>query len=219
MAQLFHPSFNTIGKWLPVGMVLILSAAACADYLYFGSSWVTGKERFVDQPVPFSHLHHVRGLGIDCRYCHTTVETSSFAGYPPTKTCITCHSEIFRDAPMLAPVRDSWRSGMPMRWNRVNNVPGYVFFDHSTHVQNGIGCSSCHGNVALMPMMQQAASLRMAWCLDCHRQPEKYLRPRDQIFNTDYQPPKNQLALGTELAKEHHLLSPQMMQSCSLCHR
>ncbi|HEX4123083.1 MAG TPA: cytochrome c3 family protein [Tepidisphaeraceae bacterium] len=219
MAQLFHPSFNTIGRWFPLAVIVILASAAWADWLWFGSSWATGAGRFVDQPVPFSHLHHVRGLGIDCRYCHTTVDTSSFAGFPPTKTCITCHSEIFRDAPMLEPVRESWRTGLPMHWNRVNNLPGYVFFDHSAHVQNGVGCSSCHGNVALMPMTAQAVSLQMAWCLDCHRQPENYLRPRSEIYNTDYKPPKDQRELGRELAKQYHILSPEMMQSCSLCHR
>ena len=147
------------------------------------------------------------------------VETSAFAGVPPTKTCMTCHSQIWRDAPMLQPVRQSWQTQQPMHWNRVNNLPGYVFFNHSAHIQKGVGCSTCHGNVALMPLMMQAAPLQMAWCLDCHRNPEKFLRPRDQIFSMDYQFPPDQLVLGKKLATDYHVLSKQMMETCSLCHR
>lgn len=219
MAQLFHSSLNTIGRALPAAVVLLVAAAAWANVLWHRSGWSTGASRYVDQKVQFSHEHHVRGLGLDCRYCHTSVETSAFAGLPPTKTCMTCHSEIWRDAPMLQPVRESWRSQQPLHWKRVNNLPGYVFFNHSAHVQKGIGCSSCHGNIALMPLTMQAASLQMDWCLNCHRSPEKFLRPRDEEFNVDYRPPADQIALGKALAKKYHLLSRQMMESCSLCHR
>ena len=219
MAQLFHPGLNTIGRSIPLIVILLLGIGTFVGWRWERSSWTTSQGRFVDQPVPFSHSHHVRGLGIDCRFCHTGVETSSYAGLPPTKTCMTCHSQIWRDAPMLEPVRTSWSGHTPIRWNRVHNLPGYVFFNHSAHIQNGVGCSSCHGNVALMPLMYQAASLQMDWCLNCHRNPEKFLRPRDQIFNTAYQPPADQLALGAKLVKDYQILSPRMMQSCSLCHR
>lgn len=219
MAQLFHPSLNTVCKSLPFAVIFLVAAAAWGDWMWFGSSWSTNQGRYVDQPVPFSHEHHVRGLGLDCRYCHTTVETSNYAGLPPTKTCMSCHSEIWRDAPILQPVRDSWSHNQPMRWNRVNNLPGYVFFNHSAHIQHGIGCSSCHGNVELLPLMLQQAPLQMAWCLGCHRNPEMFLRPRDQIFNTAYQFPANQAEVGQRLANQYHIMSTQMMQTCSLCHR
>ena len=219
MAQLFHPALNVAGRALPLIVILSVIAASFAGMELSNGSWATGQGRFIDQPVPFSHEHHVRGLGLDCRYCHTGVETSAFAGLPPTKTCMTCHSQIWRDAPMLQPVRQSWQTQQPMHWNRVNNLPGYVFFNHSAHIQKGVGCSTCHGNVALMPLMMQAAPLQMSWCLNCHRDPEKFLRPRDQIFNMNYQPPPNQIVLGNKLAADYHLLSKQMMETCSLCHR
>lgn len=219
MAQLYHPSVNTIARTLPFLVVGLIAVGAWADWRWFNSSWDTGQGRYVDQPVQFSHEHHVRGLGLDCRYCHTGVETSNFAGLPPTKTCMTCHSEIWRDAPILQPVRDSWRTNTPLRWNRVNNLPGYVFFNHSAHIQHGVGCSSCHGNVELMPLTMQAAPLQMAWCLNCHRDAAMYLRPRDQIFNTAYQFPPNQREVGQALVKQYHVMSSQMLQTCSLCHR
>ena len=221
MAQLFHPSLNNLCRTLPFAVILVVVGGSWASWRFSSSSWVTNENRFVDQVVPFSHLHHVRGLGIDCRFCHTGVEQSSYAGLPPTKTCMTCHSQIWRDAQILQPVRDSWSNHQPIRWNRVNNLPGYVYFNHSAHVNNGVGCSSCHGNVALMPLMYQAAPLQMDWCLNCHRNPERYLRPRNEIFNTAYQPGDDdvQLALGRKLVAEYHILSPRMMQSCSTCHR
>lgn len=219
MSQLFHPSVNTVCKTAPFLIIAVVAVASWSGWLWFGSSWQTGQSRYVDQVVPFSHEHHVRGLGLDCRFCHTGVETSSYAGLPPTKTCMSCHSEIWRNAPMLKPVRDSWRLNEPMRWKRVNNLPGYVFFNHSAHIQHGIGCSSCHGNAALMPLTYQAAPLQMAWCLKCHRNPEQYLRPYNQVFNVSYAFPADQAKVGAKLAKQYHLLSKQMMQSCSLCHR
>ena len=219
MAQLFHPSLNTVCKAVPFAAILVAVSVTWADWAWQRSSWQTSQGRFVDQEVPFSHLHHVRGLGIDCRFCHTGVETSSYAGLPPTKTCMTCHSQIWRDAQVLQPVRDSWAKREPIRWNRVHNLPGYVYFNHSAHVNNGVGCSSCHGNVALMPLMYQASSLQMDWCLKCHRNPEQFLRPRDQIFNTAYQPPADQLAVGRALVEQYRILSPRLMQSCSTCHR
>src|SRR5262249_42777472 len=148
------------------------------------------------QSIPFSHQHHAGVLGIDCRYCHTSVEHSSFAGIPPTKICMNCHSQIWVGSEMLAPVRQSYRADTPLEWSRVYNLPGFVYFDHSIHVQKGVGCSSCHGEVDLMPFTFQAPSLLMEWCLDCHRHPEKELRPRDEVFNMGYEKPADQIELG-----------------------
>jgi hypothetical protein len=184
------------------------------------------------QPAPFSHQHHVAGLGIDCRYCHTSVETSSFAGIPPTQTCMNCHSQIWLGAPLLEAVRESFRSGKSLVWTRVNALPDFVYFDHSIHINKGVGCNTCHGPVDRMPLMYNYASLQMEWCLDCHRDPGKYLRPRDQVFNMRYEPPSSfnplsfegtqyfdQLSLGLDLIKKYNLRSVADITSCSTCHR
>ena len=169
-----------------------------------------------EQPVPFSHEHHAGGLGIECRYCHTTVETSSFANIPATKICMNCHSQMWAASPTLEPVRESYLTGRSIAWTRVHDLPGFVYFNHSIHVHKGIGCSTCHGRVDRMPLTWQAESLRMQWCLDCHRNPERYVRPVDKIFAMDYQPPADQLALGKRLVREYDIHS---LTSCSTCHR
>jgi hypothetical protein len=169
-----------------------------------------------EQPVPFSHAHHVAGLGIDCRYCHTSVETSATAGIPPTKTCMNCHSQIWSDSPTLEPVRESFRSERSIEWVKVNDLPDFVYFNHSAHVNQGVGCTTCHGRVDRMPLMWQEASLTMEWCLDCHRHPERYLRPREEVFNASYEPPADQLALGRSLAAQYGI---HTRTSCSTCHR
>ncbi len=185
------------------------------------------------QPVPFSHQHHNAGLGIDCRYCHTSVENSSFAGIPPTKTCMNCHSQIWTNAALLEPVRESYRTGNSILWIRVHDLPDYVYFNHSIHVNKGVGCASCHGPVNKMPLMYQANSLQMEWCLNCHRAPEKFLRPRDQIFNMNYEEPSeskpvrladgtaftDQIALGTELKHRYNVRTVEDITSCNTCHR
>jgi hypothetical protein len=200
-------------------MVVVLIALGCMSWGVENSSYVTGQQIMLEQPIPFSHEHHVGGLGIDCRYCHTSVADSSFAGLPPTKTCMTCHSQIWTNAPMLEPVRESWRTGVPIRWQRVNTVPQYVYFDHSIHIQKGVGCATCHGKVNEMPLMQQNASLQMSWCLNCHRKPEQFLRPREEVFSMNYQPPDDQLALGKELCDRYHVRSSQALTDCYTCHR
>jgi len=167
--------------------------------------------------VPFSHKHHVQGLGLDCRLCHTTVETSTFAGMPSTETCMTCHSQVWKDAPMLAPVRDSFATDTPLRWDRVHDTPDFVFFNHSIHVAKGIGCASCHGEVDQMPLTRQSHTLYMKWCLDCHRQPEKFIRPHDEVFTVDYQS-TNQVAIGKQLVRDYHVQTAQLTD-CSMCHR
>ncbi|HEX2972485.1 MAG TPA: cytochrome c3 family protein, partial [Tepidisphaeraceae bacterium] len=181
------------------------------------SPWSTGVNRFVQQPVPFSHEHHVGGLGIECRYCHTSVETSSSAGIPPTHTCMTCHSKIWLNAPILEPVRNSWATGVPLHWNRVYNLPQFVHFNHAIHVNKGIGCSTCHGRVDQMPLMQQVNPMVMQWCLDCHRQPEQFIRPRGEVFNMQWQPPPDQLTQGAKLVKEYNVNKRQLI-NCSVCH-
>jgi hypothetical protein len=172
-----------------------------------------------EQPVPFSHQHHVGVLEIDCRYCHTTVEHSSYAGMPATKTCMNCHSQIWIGSQMLQPVRDSYRDNVPLRWDRVYNLPGFVYFDHSIHVQKGIGCSSCHGRIDEMPFTYQVPSLLMDWCLDCHRNPEREIRPREEVFNIRYEKPANQESLGRQLSSEYHVKDAEQITSCSVCHR
>jgi hypothetical protein len=180
------------------------------------SSYVTQVGVVREQPVPFSHKHHVSGLGIDCRYCHTAVEESSSAGLPATKTCMTCHSQVWADAPILEPVRQSLRNDRSIAWVRVHDLPDFVYFDHSIHLAKGIGCVSCHGQVDQMPLMWREHSLDMEWCLECHRQPERFVRPRQFVFSMRWQPPEDQLTLGRRLAQEYDLEKPT---SCSVCHR
>jgi cytochrome c7-like protein len=218
MAQLFQRRANALAKGVIVGGALIFLGACAAAYAFGRSDyWARVKEPFA-QPVPFSHKHHVAGLGIDCRYCHTSVETSRFAGLPPTETCMTCHSQIWKDAPVLQPVRDSLQTGQPLRWTRVHDLPDYVFFDHSIHVNKGIGCASCHGRIDRMPMTWKVVPLNMRWCLDCHRDPARRLRPKNEVFNLAYTPPKNQAALGRDLAMQNHLRR-EGLTDCYTCHR
>jgi hypothetical protein len=169
--------------------------------------------------VEFSHQHHVGGLGIDCRYCHSSVEVSSNAGIPPTYTCMSCHSQIWSDSPTLKPVRDSLADDTPIQWNRVYSLPDFVYFNHSIHVDKGVGCVTCHGRVDQMPLMAKAQTLHMEWCLGCHRAPEQYIRPREEVFNMDWQPPNgDQLTLGRRLVEEYHIQSVSVLTSCSTCH-
>ena len=219
MAQIFHRSTNVLSKLSIFGSLFILAGVAAAGWEIYQSPWTTGVDTPKDQPVPFSHEHHVRGLGIDCRYCHGGVETSAFAGIPPVKTCMTCHSRIWTNAEILAPVRDSFRTGRPLEWTRIHDLPDFVYFNHSIHINKGIGCVSCHGRVDRMPLTWQVNTLYMRWCLDCHRNPEKYLRPREEVFNMDYEPPVEQAALGRRLAKEYGLPGVRQMTDCVTCHR
>lgn len=216
MAQIFHPSTNTLSKLSIFGAVLLLVVLFMVGAGIVRSSYLTEVGVAREQPVPFSHKRHVDGLGIDCRYCHTSVEESAFAGIPPTHTCMTCHSQIWADSPMLAPVRESYRTNRSLAWTRVNDVPDFVYFNHSIHVKKGIGCVSCHGQVDQMPLMWREHSLYMEWCLDCHRHPERYVRPRQEVFNMHWQPAGDQLALGQQLVEEYRI---QKLTDCSTCHR
>lgn len=216
MPQIFHPSMNTISRASIFGAVFILAGVGGFIWLVFRSSYTTQVGVVRPQPVEFSHEHHVSGLGIDCRYCHTSVETSPFAGIPPTATCMTCHSQIWTDSPKLEVVRASYRTGESIPWTRVHDLPDFAYFDHSIHVAKGVGCETCHGRVDLMNVLWQKPTMQMQWCLDCHRQPEKYLRPRQFIFSMDYQPPADQLELGRKLKEEYDV---HTRIDCSACHR
>ena len=225
MPQIFHHSTNFLARLSIFGAIFILLAALWVVAEINRSSWITGAFVERQQPVQFSHKHHVGDDGIDCRYCHTSVETSPSAGIPPTQTCMNCHSQIWSDSPYLEPVRESARTGKPIEWMRVNDLPDYVYFNHSIHINKGVGCSTCHGNVAQMPMMYQAASLQMEWCIACHRNPAPYLRDlegreqKEDIFKTDWQPPPNQAEIGARLFKQHKIQDARALTSCSTCHR
>jgi hypothetical protein len=219
MAQIFHHSTNTISRITIYGALFILAFLAWAFGELNRSSYATEKSVAREQPVPFSHAHHVGGMGIDCRYCHTTVENSFYANIPPTKTCINCHSQIWNSSPTLEPVRASFRTDQSIQWTRVHDLPDYVYFDHSIHVNKGVGCETCHGRVDRMPLMWQHASLQMEWCLDCHRKPEQYVRPKEHIFTMGYQHEGDQLAIGRKLVAEYKIQSPRTLTSCSTCHR
>lgn len=216
MPQYFSKNANTLARFSLLVIVIIIVLVAWAGAMIVRSPYETMQEVPREQPVAFSHEHHVGGLGIDCRYCHTTVETSSFANIPPTKVCMNCHSQMWAVSPELEPVRESYRTGRSIAWTRVHDLPEFVYFNHSIHVNKGVGCSSCHGRVDKMPLMWQAKSLTMEWCLDCHRHPERQVRPRDKVFDMAYTPPRDQIALGKQLMKQYHI---QSLTSCSTCHR
>ena len=218
MSQIFHRSANTIARVSIFGAVFFVAALGWLFDAVNRSPWVTEASVAREQPIQFSHERHVAGNGIDCRYCHTSVEESAFAGIPPTKTCMNCHSQIFAGSPFLEPVRESFRSGKSIQWTRVHDLPDFVYFNHSIHVNKGVGCTTCHGQVDRMPLTMQEKSLQMEWCLDCHRNPERYVRPRDAVFRVDYAPPSGsgQIELGTRLVAEYQI---QKLTSCSTCHR
>jgi Cytochrome c7 and related cytochrome c len=216
MSQIFRPSANTLSKLSLFGALATVGGLILVAMVLGRSSYVTRANEFIEQPVQFSHLHHVKDDGIDCRYCHTSVEGSAFAGIPPTKTCMNCHSQIFNQAPILEPVRASFRNDTPLQWVRVHDLPDFVYFNHSIHVKKGMGCETCHGRVDEMPLMRQQNSLQMEWCLDCHRAPEKYVRPRSEITTMGYRPAEPQSVVGPRLVREYGI---QPNTSCSTCHR
>ena len=216
MAQLFKRSANTLSRVSIYGAVFFVAALGFVADQVSRSPYFTDENVVRDQPVPFSHKHHAGELGIDCRYCHTSVEESSFAGLPPTATCMTCHSRIWTNAPLLEPVRASYRTDKSIEWTRVNAVPDFVYFNHSIHLKKGIGCTTCHGPVGDMPLTWRSNTMQMSWCLGCHREPERYVRPREDVFRIDYKPPANQLELGERLVKEYKI---KKLTNCTTCHR
>ncbi|HEX6304715.1 MAG TPA: cytochrome c3 family protein [Anaerolineales bacterium] len=219
MPQIFHPSTNPFSKVSIFGAIFFVAAFAWVLTLIFRSPYATNVNVAIDQPVPFSHEHHVSGLGIDCRYCHTSVEVSSFADIPPAHTCMTCHVQIWSDSPVLEPIRSSYQSGEPIEWVRVNDLPDFVYFDHSIHVAKGVGCETCHGRVDQMPLTWKANSLYMEWCLECHRQPERFVRPRDQVFEMGWEPQHEQIELGRRLVQEYEIAPARRLDDCYICHR
>src|SRR5687768_11226783 len=219
MSQLFNRYANIYSRLsilAAVGFAAVLGGTVGLLHL---SGYNTNQGTYVEQPVQFSHLHHVGGIGIDCRYCHTTVEESAFANIPPTKTCMNCHSQVWNQAPILEPVRASFRDNTPLEWTRVHDLPDFVYFNHQVHVAKGVGCATCHGRVDQMPLMLQHASLQMEWCLECHRAPERFLRPKEEVFNMAYEAPANQLELGSRLKQQYGIASVEHLTSCSTCHR
>jgi hypothetical protein len=219
MPQIFHPSTNTFSKASIFGAVFFIAGLAWVLFSLFRSPFATQVSVPIEQPVPFSHRQHVGNLGLDCRYCHASVEVSSFADIPPTHTCMTCHSQIWVESPVLEPVRASWRTGESIPWNRVHNLGDFAYFNHSIHITKGVGCETCHGRVDDMPLMMKAESLTMEWCLECHRNPEQYLRPVEEVYTMGYVPPENQLTLGRRLAAEYQIAPRRQLEDCSLCHR
>lgn len=219
MPQIFHPSTNTFSKVSIFGAVFMIAGLAWALMLFFRSAYVTKTNVAIQQPVQFSHERHVAGLGIDCRYCHTSVEVSAFADIPPTHTCMSCHSQIWVDSPFLEPVRESFRTDQSIEWNRVHNLGDFTYFNHQIHVAKGVGCETCHGRVDRMPLTWKEHTQYMEWCLECHRAPERFVRLREAVFTMGWVPPENQLSLGRRLVEEYDIAPPYQLDDCSICHR
>jgi len=216
MAQIFPRSSNALARVTLLGAILGPLGALSVLWLLARSPYVTGVGTPIDQPIPFSHKHHVGDDGIACEYCHTTVQTSAFAGMPSTETCMNCHAQVWSQSDTLAPVRLSAQTGHPLTWERVYDLPDYVYFDHSIHVQKGVACETCHGRVDEMPRIMKASSLQMQWCLDCHRDPTANIRPREDVTTMGWQPPAGAADLQRQLAVEYHV---QSKTDCSTCHR
>ncbi len=214
MAQVFTPGAVLVLKLVFLGFIGIIAAGAIAAYHHYEGPYTRGEAP--RQPIPFSHKHHVGDDGIDCRYCHDGVETASFAGLPSTHVCMTCHSQLFTDAPVLAPLHASAASGEPLHWTRVHDLPDFVYFDHSIHVNKGVGCIECHGRVDRMPLTRRVAPLEMQWCLACHRDPQPHLRPPQYAFEMRTSAAVRADHPHEPLAK---IASTRRLTDCSTCHR
>ena len=219
MAQIFARSSNTLARVSIFGGVFIVAALVYLAWAVNESPYFTEVNLPRPQPVPFSHKHHVTDDGIDCRYCHTSVENSSFAGLPATQVCMSCHVRLWVNSAMLEPVRASYATDTSLAWTRVNAVPEFVYFDHSIHIHKGIGCTTCHGPVGEMPLTWRANTLYMRWCINCHKHPERNVRRREDVFKADYKPPKDQLALGRQLVQEYKIKDARQLTDCYTCHR
>jgi hypothetical protein len=219
MAQFFNKSANNVAR-ISLVMVPVLGALAFVAYMQIArSSYLTGRYLERQQPVQFSHKHHVGDDGIDCRYCHQTVETTASAGMPPTQTCMNCHSQLWADSPYLEPVRASFRDNKPIEWRRVHDLPEFTYFNHSIHIAKGVGCSTCHGQIDNMPAVFQENTLQMEWCIACHRAPENFIRPKSEIFNMQWQDGDIDANERLKLKADYKIRSKEMMTSCSTCHR
>ena len=217
MPQILPPNANTFAKWSILGSLLFI-AALVISLVVFARTHENRVGVPVAQPVAFQHSLHSGELGIDCRYCHTSVEVAAYANIPPTEVCMTCHSQIRVGAPQLAVVHNSWETDTPIPWNQVHDLAEFVYFNHSAHINNGVGCSHCHGRVDQMSAIWKAAPMTMGWCLECHRNPAQYLRPREEVFNMAYEAPENQLELGHELVEAYNI-NADALGNCSICHR
>ena len=236
MAQIFSRGANALSKMSIVAGGLLVAFVILGIMQVDRSPYQTSQGVVIEQPVPFSHDHHTAVLGIHCIYCHSSVEESASAGLPPTQTCMNCHSQIWVDSPMLEPVRESFRTKESIQWARIHDLPDFTYFNHSIHIKKGVGCETCHGPINEMPLIRQYAPLQMQWCLDCHRNPEKFVRPREAVFDFEYEPPRNradgealvakydlgidppanQRELGLALVEKYEINSKD---TCSTCHR
>lgn len=214
----FTPRANLLARTIILASLVALLAFAAGGLAYIRSPYRTGVEVGIPQPAPFSHQHHVSGLGIDCRYCHSTVEREAFAGMPTTSTCMNCHWAIWNQAEALAPVRQSWQTERPIAWRRVHDLPDFVYFDHSIHVTKGIGCATCHGRVDQMAMLEKSETLYMDWCLECHREPERFIGPRSKAFDMAFDPRSLTDDERQTLADEYDVRNAGLT-NCSICHR
>lgn len=219
MPPIFPPRSNTIARASIVVVLVLLILVTAAAVWYTHSSTFNKVGVAVPQPVPFPHSFHVSVVGLDCRYCHESADKSSFAGMPPTETCMSCHSIVKTDSALLAPVRESYKTGVPIQWNRVYKVPDYVYFDHHIHVNKGIGCENCHGRMDQQQTAVRKIYFYMNVCLDCHRYPQKYIRPKDQVYAMGYKPAGDQQTIGAQLVKEYNVMPPTQLTNCSICHR
>jgi len=219
MAQFFNKSANNIARISIVAAVILAGVAGLAYTIIARSSYLTGRYVEKQQPIQFSHKHHVGDDGIDCRYCHQTVETTASAGMPPTQTCMNCHSQLWADSPYLEPVRASFRDNKPIEWERVHDLPEFTYFNHSIHIAKGVGCSTCHGQIDNMPAVYAENTLQMEWCIACHRAPEKFIRPKSEIYNMQWSDGDIDTADREKLKADYRIRSKEMMTSCSTCHR
>jgi hypothetical protein len=219
MAQVFRPISNLMAKAAILGILVFVGGSFVVLDALHKSDYVRQRGIAIEQPVPFSHKHHAN-LGIDCRYCHTSVETSSFANVPPTRTCMNCHNIMWNEAPMLEAVRQSWAKKEPLEWYRVHDLPDFVYFNHSAHLNAGIGCATCHGRVDQMPLTWKQEPLYMQWCLECHRDPTPFIRPKDKITDMAFDPLSLTQEQRTELVKYHGVdHANHRLTNCAICHR
>jgi hypothetical protein len=216
MRPLFPPWSDTLFRLCLALVAMGIASIPIAMMLWVRTPYVTKKDDPVDQPLQFDHRHHVRDDGIDCMYCHSNATKSAYAGAPPTALCMNCHSQVWQTASFLAPVRESWFEGQPLRWQRVHQLPQFVYFNHSAHVNRGVGCVECHGRVDLMAQVHAVAPLTMIWCLRCHRDPAEHLRPQSEITNMEWSPGQPRREIGERIRNERHIDPPV---NCTGCHR
>ena len=219
MPQIFRKRANTLFRWffvlVPASVIAVLALVGAVNQ----SDFTTRADFYLDQPVPFSHRHHVGEIGIDCRYCHTTVETQRSAMIPGSETCMNCHSYLWNSAALLKPVRDNFEKGTPLKWTRVNSLPDFVYFNHGIHIKRGVSCTECHGHMENEALTAKAQEFNMQFCLNCHKNPAPHLRPAKDVFNFGWQPPiteAEKTELERKLMLENHV---QRGTDCWRCHR